>query len=219
VEFPCEVEGLDLRWGRLQGVQTNKGKFEAEILVIACGVDTPRVASMAGLEVPLIHSPGLLAHTRPLPRLLETIIVAPGAHFRQTRGGKIVIGEEAGPPSDETHEHLSSGPQAFPDEATSEIHVEPVLTQAGRFLPALETAEIERVDMGWRPLPKDGYPIVGFTDGCPDIYLAVMHSGVTLGALMGRLAMLEILDGVGVDMLSPYRLSRFRSGGGASPPH
>jgi glycine/D-amino acid oxidase-like deaminating enzyme len=36
-----------------------------------------------------------------------------------------------------------------------------------------------------------------------------MHSGVTLGPLMGRLAAAEILDGVAAEPLAPYRLERF----------
>ena len=41
------------------------------------------------------------------------------------------------------------------------------------------------------------------------MYLAVMHSGVTLAPLIGRLAAQEILDDVRVDLLEPYRLERF----------
>lgn len=35
------------------------------------------------------------------------------------------------------------------------------------------------------------------------------HSGVTLGPLLGELAALELLDGVQVDILEPYRPARF----------
>jgi glycine/D-amino acid oxidase-like deaminating enzyme len=61
-------------------------------------------------------------------------------------------------------------------------------------------------------LPKDGFPIVGFAGGHPDIYVTAMHSGMTLGPLVGRLAAAEILDGVEVDLLAPYRLGRFAAG-------
>ena len=42
-----------------------------------------------------------------------------------------------------------------------------------------------------------------------------MHSGVTLSPLVARLAAAEILDGVEVEMLSPYRLERFGDARGA----
>jgi hypothetical protein len=36
-----------------------------------------------------------------------------------------------------------------------------------------------------------------------------MHSGITLAALIGQLAALEILDGARVNSLEPYRPGRF----------
>jgi glycine/D-amino acid oxidase-like deaminating enzyme len=38
-----------------------------------------------------------------------------------------------------------------------------------------------------------------------------MHSGVTLSPLVARLASIEILDGVEVEPLAPYRLARFKT--------
>ncbi len=58
-------------------------------------------------------------------------------------------------------------------------------------------------------MPKDGFPVLGFSESAPDVYVAVMHSGITLAPLVGRLVASEILDGVQVEMLEPYRLSRF----------
>ena len=78
-----------------------------------------------------------------------------------------------------------------------------------RFLPALGTVDLDRVTLGWRPLPRDGHPVVGFPEGWPSIYLTVMHSGMTLAPVIGRLAAVEILDQVQVDLLEHYRLTRF----------
>src|SRR5437773_10214353 len=83
-------------------------------------------------------------------------------------------------------------------------------------LPHLSQAPIEKVTLGFRPLPKDSHPIVGFPDGRRDIYISVMHSGITLGPLIGLLAAMEILDGVRVDPLAPYRLERLVVNSGAT---
>ena len=64
--------------------------------------------------------------------------------------------------------------------------------------------------LGYRVLPKDGHPIVGFDRGAPGIYFASMHSGVTMAPVMGMLAAMEILDDVEVSLLDDYRLARFR---------
>ena len=194
VDYPCEVTGLDLRWSRLRGVRTTKGDVEADALVIAAGVDSPRLAAMAGLEVPLQDSPGVLAHTKPLTSLIGRVTLSPGGHLKQLFDGRIVTGATF---------------RGTPDMEPTREEGERVLQAMERYLPELKDAELDRVTKGWRVLPKDGYPIVGFPEGTPDVYLAVMHSGVTLSPLIGRLAALEILDGVRVDLLQPYRLSRF----------
>ena len=41
------------------------------------------------------------------------------------------------------------------------------------------------------------------------MYIALTHSGVTLAPLIGELATLEIVDGVRVQTLEPYRPERF----------
>ena len=63
------------------------------------------------------------------------------------------------------------------------------------------TATLEKVTLGYRPLPADKLPIVGTGAARADVYLAVMHSGVTMAPLMGRLAAIEILDGVRAEPL------------------
>src|SRR6266436_3427618 len=48
-----EVLGIDVADGRVQGVRTSRGEVEAEVVVIACGVWSPRIARMAGASIPL----------------------------------------------------------------------------------------------------------------------------------------------------------------------
>ena len=72
-------------------------------------------------------------------------------------------------------------------------------------LPGIRGVAVERVTVGHRVMPVDEYPIVGFCDRCPNLYIAAMHSGVTLAPLIGQLAALEILDGARVSSLEPYR--------------
>ena len=151
---------------------------------------------MAGLSVPLVDSPGMLAHTVSGSRLIDRVILSTGAHMKQKVDGRIVVG--AGFEGSRGNDH-------------SREAGERILDKAARFLPALGTVDLDRVTLGWRPLPKDGHPVVGFSEGCSSVYLTVMHSGMTLAPLVGRLAAVEILDRVQVELLEHYRLSRFAS--------
>ena len=47
-----EVTGIDVVDGRVRRVRTDKGDIEAEVVVIACGVWSPRIGAMAGAAVP-----------------------------------------------------------------------------------------------------------------------------------------------------------------------
>jgi glycine/D-amino acid oxidase-like deaminating enzyme len=189
------VSGLDVAGGRLRAVKTNGGEVPATVLVVACGTETPRVAALAGVRVPLKDSPGVLVHTSPLPPLLNRVVLAPGAHMKQKPDGRIVTGVGFGgtPTTDASRE----GGERFLHGAAAGV------------LSALKDAAVDRVTLGWRPLPQDEYPIVGFAPGRRDVYITVMHSGVTLSPFVSRAAAVEILDGVDVEPLAPYRLARF----------
>jgi hypothetical protein len=45
-----------------------------------------------------------------------------------------------------------------------------------------------------RPMPADGQSIVGWLPGAPGVYVAVTHSGVTLGAHLAALITSELLS-------------------------
>jgi glycine/D-amino acid oxidase-like deaminating enzyme len=91
----------------------------------------------------------------------------------------------------------------------SQEHTAELLLRAKQYLPALTGARAIPVSVGYRPMPLDGYPVIGFSQAVPNVYLAVMHSGVTLAPLVGELGAIEIVDGVNVALLAPYRLERF----------
>lgn len=207
--YPCEVTGLDSKAGRVRSVKTTKGEFPARVLILAAGVATPSLASLAGVHVPLIPAPGLLVHTKPMPALAHRVLIGPDAHFKQYREGGMVIGDDFGPPPTAAHEYLNRHPLDFPDDTIRQLHQQRILKQASQYLPAAGTAPVDKVTLGWRPMPRDGFPIIGPAESCPNLYLVVTHSGVTLAGLLGELATQEILDRVAVQMLEPYRPSRF----------
>ncbi|MGG3508560.1 hypothetical protein ABES58_24260 [Paenibacillus lautus] len=72
-----------------------------------------------------------------------------------------------------------------------------------------ETLELESIKVGMRPTLEDGYPIVGFHDRIQGLYLAVMHSAITLAPIISRLASNELMDNVQMKELENCRLSRF----------
>ena len=190
--------------GRVRALVTTLGYLEADALVVAAGTGTTDLAAMAGVNVPQAKSPGVVIRTNPIPRLIENVpvVYAPGLddarpeiHLRQCADGRMMIGE---------------GDQESLAEDDSQAHADDLLARARRYLPGLDGASAVPVPVGWRPMPMDGYPVMGFTDEAPNLYVAITHSGVTLAPALSQLAAQEICDAAPADaVLGPYRPQRF----------
>ncbi|MDH4126433.1 MAG: FAD-binding oxidoreductase [Gammaproteobacteria bacterium] len=209
LNYPTELVDVALSNGRLVSVLTSAGPIPADRLVLATGAAVDLPERIAGINVPQRSTPGVIAITAPAPRLLQHVIAAPGIHMHQRDDGRIVLGEQDGAPQDEAHAlRLQERPDDFPDPAIAAQHAARMLAGAENILPAIAGVKIEHVYIGWRPLPIDGHPVIGASAERPDIYVAVMHSGVTLAPIVGRLAAQELTTGVAADRLSDYRPDR-----------
>ena len=190
--------------GSIRAVQTDSGDFQADTVVLAAGTDTTALASMAGAYIPQAESPGVVIRTTPLPPLLHNVpvVYAPPLgdgrreiHLRQCADGRFMIGE---------------GDQESLAEDDTQSHADDLLSRAARYLPGLSDAKAIPVPVGWRPMPLDGYPTLGYTAEAPNLYVALTHSGVTLAPVISQLAALEICENVRADaVLAPYRPQRF----------
>jgi glycine/D-amino acid oxidase-like deaminating enzyme len=74
---------------------------------------------------------------------------------------------------------------------------------------ALNDAGVVDLRQAKRLILNDGQSVVGVVEGHYGLYLAVTQSGVTLGPLIGSLAAIEIVDKSSVELLKPFRPSRF----------
>ena len=201
------VEVIGLRQdsqNRVGSVETTAGDIDGDIVVVAAGTATTAVAAMAGVYVPQAESPGVVIRTTPMPSLLQNVpvVYAPPLvdgrreiHLRQCPDGRLMIGE---------------GDQESLAEDDSQAHADDLLARACQHLPGLAGATAVPVPVGWRPMPLDGYPVMGFAPEAPNLYVALTHSGVTLAPALSQLAALEICDGARADaVLEPYRPERF----------
>ena len=189
--------------GRARGVGTAEGEVACDSVVLAAGVQITDLAATAGVNVPQEESPGVVVRTGPLPEVLHTVSVLhtpsideerPGIHLRQNIDGSLLIGEG-------TQESLARD--------DSQDHADDILARAAHHLPALTGARAIAEPVGFRPMPLDGLPVLGFTRAVSNLYIALMHSGVTLAPLVGELAAMEVVEGVRTNLLEPYRPERF----------
>jgi glycine/D-amino acid oxidase-like deaminating enzyme len=214
VLYPCEVQGLELRGPRLAGVSTTQGKFALDRLVVACGTQTPGVLDKVGYSLPMQHAPGILVHSVPIPEISKIAYDGPGdLEFKQMANGRIVGTDAGSPPNIPGHAGILSQQMDFPSDAMKIAHGERILANISKFMPGVKRATFDRLTLGYRPMPKDGFPAVGAVPGVKGVYVATMHSGVTLAPIIGRYVTQELITGTPVPLLAPYRPERFLNHG------
>jgi glycine cleavage system aminomethyltransferase T/glycine/D-amino acid oxidase-like deaminating enzyme len=69
----AEIIGIDVQRGHVRGVQTTKGDITADMVVIACGVWSPRIARMAGAHIPLTPAVHQMISVGPVPIFADTV--------------------------------------------------------------------------------------------------------------------------------------------------
>ena len=213
--YPCEVYGLDFRHKQLTAITTSEGKFPVDRLIVAAGVDTPHILSMAGFDLQLRHSPGILAHSVPIPELTKIVYDGPGGmEFKQMANGRIVGTDSLEAPDIPAHSEIRQHRMDFPDAALRAAHGARILKRISTVLPGASSAMLDELTLGFRPMPIDGFPVVGPVPSAPDVYVAVTHSGVTLAPILGRHVSQEVLTDSQIESLAPYRPTRFA---GAAP--
>jgi glycine/D-amino acid oxidase-like deaminating enzyme len=122
--------------------------------------------------------------------------------------GSIVGLEASTPPHIPVHEQtILKHPMAFPP-GIAEMHGTRILSKIAAFAPIVSKAEYDHMTLGFRPMPADGFPVVGPVPGVPGVSVCVTHSGVTLAAVLGSAMAREVLAGKTEPLLAPYRPNR-----------
>ena len=207
----CEVLRVDetAEDQRRKILGTSCGDIAVDRFVLATGADPSAIQTFAGFDLPQRSTPGVIVITQPMLPVLNHIVVAPGIHIHQRLDGRLVLGEQKGAPENAAHKlRLTARPTRFPNATTASQHAQRLITLASEYVTGLPEVNAEEVIIGWRPLPLDGHPVIGPSPADPNAYVAVMHSGVSLAAIVGELVAEEILTGERAPVLSPFRADR-----------
>jgi glycine/D-amino acid oxidase-like deaminating enzyme len=198
------VQSLKKSGYQISTVITDSNEYACDGIVIAAGAKTPDIADMAGFSMTNTHSPGATVITSVLERPLFSNIAAMHTprdtegvllNMRQLTDGRVMIhgGTHAGSIADNSLEDA-----------------EMLLRETEKFLPVVDGLSIDEIRKALRPMPSDGFPVIGALPDATNAYVTYTHSGVTLAPIIGEMAALEITSGANVELLSPYRPDRFK---------
>ncbi len=181
-----EVLGIDVERGRVRRVRTTRGDVEAETVVIACGVWSPKLARMAGASIPLTPAVHQMIDIGPVPRFMDAkgSIENPIVRDMDTNmyerqdGSGLEIGSYAHRPILYDPEDLPSvedaalTPTEFP---FTQEDFEPQLEQALELMPEIvgdKSVGIKYAINGILSLTPDGMPILGETSEVQGLWSA-----------------------------------------------
>jgi sarcosine oxidase subunit beta len=90
----CEVTGFSIASGRVDGVETNRGRIRAGRVCLAVAGHTSVLARMAGLRVPISSMALQAMVTEPIKPCLDTVVLSPVIHVyvSQSDRGELVFG-------------------------------------------------------------------------------------------------------------------------------
>ena len=181
-----EVTGIEVKEGKIQAVQTNRGRIATPIVVNAAGGWSKDIGLMAGIDIPIFVQRHQILVTEPLEPVLRPMVMgfAYNIYIQQVPHGSIIMGRsDATEPFDL---RVTPGWQ-FMEEMTR---------TCGTLLPYLRSAKILRQWAGHYCNTEDAQPIYGPVPGLEGFYLALGFSGhgFMLAPATGRLITEMILD-------------------------
>jgi glycine/D-amino acid oxidase-like deaminating enzyme len=188
------VHALCRDGARVTGVQVDGGVLYADTVVLAAGVRTAALAASAGVVLPVDTSPAIRIRVAAPPGRLRTIVSNRDFEAREAADGSLVLAE------DYLDDDGPDGSEAIAGRALDAVR---------RTLRGAEGATLGEVAVGRRPMPADAAPVIGTCADAPGLYVAVMHSGVTLAAAVGRLVADALRLGGTPRALAPCSPDRF----------
>ena len=190
------VDAIETDGDRVASVRVPGGRIAAETVVVACGTGAPGLVEPLGVPLPLLKRPGMTLVSDPVSLRLNSILVTPAGEIRQLPGQRMLASTEV------NHQGSSAESYGAPPSEIASL----AAARLSEWLPVSVTwREVRAAN---RPMPADGLPVIGQA-GPDGLWIAVMHSGVTLGPVVGQLLASEIAAGREQVMLRPFRPGRF----------
>ena len=214
------VTDITAEGGKVTGVTAGGEKFGADVIVYCGGVQTPKLMSKLGVDIPIKPRRGQLVITEPVeplihhvmlcaryiaakyhPELLEgaqddALRLGVGMALEQTEEGGLLIGS--------TREFVGY------DKNVTEIGFRTVTSHAARIVPALKRVRAIRTFAGLRPYTPDGKAFMGAVPGFRGLFLAAGHEGdgIAYSPITGKSMAELILDGKSEADLTPFAVDR-----------
>jgi glycine/D-amino acid oxidase-like deaminating enzyme len=192
------VEAILCEEGRVEALQTDRGRIECRYVINAAGVHAYHVARLVGLELPIFpvrHEYFVTAPLKGLNPHLPCFRIPELALYGRAAGESLLLGgwESASLYTDPRRYRLEeSAPAVTPDwQVLNEFEA-----RFSGLFPQARGAEKTRVGKGWPTFTPDGHFILGESGRVPGFVMAggCNAHGISGSAGIGRLLVESLLD-------------------------
>lgn len=192
IRSQSEVNGFEVRGGRVCGVKVNGQSLAAEQVVVASGAWSGDLLANLGLKLEVYPVKGQMLLFRTEPDVLQHILLYKDRYLIPRRDGRILMGS--------TMEHVGFE-KLVDDEIRGELS-----ELAVAMVPRIAHYPIERHWAGLRPGSPDGVPFIGPHPALTGLYINAGHfrNGVVMGYASARLLVDQMLERTPILDVSPY---------------
>jgi glycine oxidase len=191
----CEVTALRAGKDRIERVESDRGTFQAEHVVLAAGAWSAALAGKLGLRLPVVPVKGESLAVYPRRALFERTLFAEGCYLVPKADGKVIVGatERAGD---------------FTEWVTMDA-IQKLTSEAVRLVPELADSTFIRAWSSVRPGSVDGLPFIGKFEPYRNLFVATGHfrNGILLSPVTGQ-GIAEMIAGEEVPDLKPFSPNR-----------
>ncbi|CAN5221317.1 FAD-dependent oxidoreductase [soil metagenome] len=207
------IAGIRSASGELVGVVTSRGRYRADIVVVAAGPWSGDVSAILGAPLPVLPRRGMvLVTTRMTKRIFHKVYDADyvgavesgdtglqtSSVVESTKAGTVLIG--------------SSREQVGFDSALRVRVLEELAAKAMLLFPFLAEQSVMRTYGGFRPYMPDHLPVIGQDERLPGLWQASGHEGAGIGLSLATAELLAaLIDGASTEVdsapFSPGRSS------------
>jgi glycine oxidase len=186
------VNGIDIRDGKVLGVQTEQVAFAAERVVVAGGAWSAQILASSGMQLPVTPVCGQMLLYKARPGMLRHILLHAGYYLIPRRDGLILAGS--------TLEYTG-----FDKETTQQAR-DLLSRSAVSLVPELAQVDIIKQWAGLRPGTTDGIPFIGECPGIKGLYLNTGHfrNGVVMAPASAQVLLDRMLGREGFTDYGPY---------------
>lgn len=178
VRYETTVTSLRVVGGRVGGVVSTTGVHAAETVVLTAGTNVPRLCEPLAANLAIAASPATLVRVTAPPGLVKTIVAGPELEVREVRDGDLLLALAHG-----------EGSAASLEQAAHDA-----LQRLKAAFYGSDKCSLVGYRTSRRPMPAHG-PVIGYATGDQSVYVAVMHSAITLAPTVGRLVADELATG------------------------